>query len=103
MLCWQVRKGGNSKEKGKRILIYIGVILVPQQFPQLDHMATCEWWNCGPTWNHYFFSTTYTLPHRQSCGQSCENCFGSRLTLYIGFGFQVMLRYFYKTFTIILQ
>ena len=49
MLCWQVRKGGNSKEKGKRILIYIGVILVPQQFPQLDHMATCEWWNCGPT------------------------------------------------------
>lgn len=65
MLCWQVRKGGNSKEKGKRILIYIGVILVPQQFPQLDHMATCEWWNCGPTWNHYFFSTTYTLPHRQ--------------------------------------
>ena len=65
MLCWQVRKGGNSKGKGKRILIYIGVILVPQQFPQLDHMATCEWWNCGPTWNHYFFSTTYTLPHRQ--------------------------------------
>ena len=27
--------------------------IVSQLFPQLVHLATCEWWNCRLTWIYY--------------------------------------------------
>ena len=40
------------------------------------HVASCEWWRCGPTWTHHF-SSSLIASHVTSCGKCCVKCCGT--------------------------